>query len=194
MLERRDPRFGTSGRSHSPASCAAESCPPCTAWVFKPSNLCLWKATPSTAPLVCTGYNADFDGDQMAVHLPLSIEAQTEAHVLMLSTNNIFSPHGKPIMSPSQDVVMGVYFLTHMAKHLDAGDPDPRRRNGPSPFPQHHRSDLCWEDGQIDLRQPIDIRLERYDEVVDKQFGTASPLPDNRASLPRWGEPCSANV
>ena len=59
-------------------------------------------------PLVCKGFNADFDGDQMAVHLPLSIEAQVEAHTLMLSTNNIFAPsNGRPIMSPSQDTVMG---------------------------------------------------------------------------------------
>ncbi|MGY8768612.1 MAG: DNA-directed RNA polymerase subunit beta' [Pirellulales bacterium] len=64
-------------------------------------------------PLVCKGFNADFDGDQMAVHLPLSIEAQVEAHTLMLSTNNIFAPsNGKPIMSPSQDVVMGCNYLT----------------------------------------------------------------------------------
>src|SRR5438477_675063 len=64
-------------------------------------------------PLVCKGFNADFDGDQMAVHLPLSIEAQTEAHVLMLAPNNIFSPaNGQPIISPSQDIVMGCYYLT----------------------------------------------------------------------------------
>ena len=64
-------------------------------------------------PLVCGGFNADFDGDQMAVHLPLSVEAQAEAHVLMMSTHNIFSPaNGKPIISPSQDIVMGVYFIT----------------------------------------------------------------------------------
>src|SRR5258705_4700871 len=66
-------------------------------------------------PLVCGGFNADFDGDQMAVHLPLSIEAQVEAHVLMLSTHNIFGPaNGKPMISPSQDIVMGVYFITIM--------------------------------------------------------------------------------
>ncbi len=66
-------------------------------------------------PLVCGGFNADFDGDQMAVHLPLSVEAQAEAHVLMLSTHNIFSPaNGKPIISASQDIVMGVYFITFM--------------------------------------------------------------------------------
>ena len=64
-------------------------------------------------PLVCRGFNADFDGDQMAVHLPLSLEAQVEAHTLMLATNNIFSPaNGSPIISPSQDVVMGSYYLT----------------------------------------------------------------------------------
>jgi DNA-directed RNA polymerase subunit beta' len=64
-------------------------------------------------PLVCKGFNADFDGDQMAVHLPLSIEAQVEATVLMMSTNNIFSPaNGNPIISPSQDIVMGCYYLT----------------------------------------------------------------------------------
>ena len=64
-------------------------------------------------PLVCKGFNADFDGDQMAVHLPLSIEAQVEAHTLLMSTNNIFSPaNGAPIISPSQDVVMGCYYIT----------------------------------------------------------------------------------
>ncbi|MER3417046.1 MAG: DNA-directed RNA polymerase subunit beta' [Gemmataceae bacterium] len=64
-------------------------------------------------PLVCKGFNADFDGDQMAVHLPLSIEAQVEASVLMMSTNNIFSPaNGQPIITPSQDIVMGCYYLT----------------------------------------------------------------------------------
>ncbi len=65
-------------------------------------------------PLVCKGFNADFDGDQMAVHLPLSVEAQAEAHVLMMSTSNIFSPaNGSPMMAPSQDIVLGVYYLTN---------------------------------------------------------------------------------
>src|SRR5512144_2850522 len=73
-------------------------------------------------PLVCKGFNADFDGDQMAVHLPLSIEAQVEAHTLMMSTNNIFSPaNGAPIISPSQDVVMGCYYMT-MSKPGRPGD------------------------------------------------------------------------
>jgi DNA-directed RNA polymerase subunit beta' len=73
-------------------------------------------------PLVCQGFNADFDGDQMAVHLPLSIEAQTEARVLMLSTNNIFSPsNGNPIISADQDIVLGCYFLT-LAKENQIGE------------------------------------------------------------------------
>ncbi len=64
-------------------------------------------------PLVCTAFNADFDGDQMAVHVPLSIEAQTEARMLMLATNNILAPaNGKPIITPSQDMVLGMYYLT----------------------------------------------------------------------------------
>ena len=64
-------------------------------------------------PLVCAAFNADFDGDQMAVHIPLSIEAQIEARVLMMSTNNILSPsNGKPIIVPSQDIVLGIYYLS----------------------------------------------------------------------------------
>ncbi len=78
-------------------------------------------------PLVCKGFNADFDGDQMAVHLPLSIEAQVEATVLMMSTNNIFSPaNGNPIITPSQDIVMGCYYLTASRgeefEKVEAGD------------------------------------------------------------------------
>jgi DNA-directed RNA polymerase subunit beta' len=70
-------------------------------------------------PLVCTAFNADFDGDQMAVHVPLSIEAQTEARVLMMSTNNILSPaNGKPIINPSQDIVLGLYYLTRSRTHV----------------------------------------------------------------------------
>ena len=65
-------------------------------------------------PLVCTGYNADFDGDQMAVHVPLSVEAQLEARLLMLAPNNIFSPaSGRPISTPTQDIILGSYYLTH---------------------------------------------------------------------------------
>ena len=64
-------------------------------------------------PLVCTAFNADFDGDQMAVHVPLSLEAQLEARALMMSSNNILSPaNGEPIIVPTQDVVLGLYYMT----------------------------------------------------------------------------------
>ncbi len=73
-------------------------------------------------PLVCTAFNADFDGDQMAVHVPLSLEAQLEARVLMMSTNNILSPaNGKPIIVPSQDIVLGLYYIT-MDKEGEPGE------------------------------------------------------------------------
>ena len=73
-------------------------------------------------PLVCTAYNADFDGDQMAVHVPLSVEAQMEARMLMLAPNNLFSPaSGKPITTPSQDLVLGCYYLTQNPRKLQAG-------------------------------------------------------------------------
>ena len=66
-------------------------------------------------PLVCAAFNADFDGDQMAVHVPLSLEAQLEARVLMMSTNNILHPaNGQPIIVPSQDIVLGLYYLSIM--------------------------------------------------------------------------------
>ncbi len=72
-------------------------------------------------PLVCTAYNADFDGDQMAVHVPLSVEAQMEARLLMLATNNIFSPSsGKPVTTPSQDIPLGCYYLTQNPRGEDA--------------------------------------------------------------------------
>jgi DNA-directed RNA polymerase subunit beta' len=69
-------------------------------------------------PLVCTAFNADFDGDQMAVHVPLSLEAQLEARVLMMSTNNILHPaNGQPIIVPSQDMVLGLYYLSIQAEN-----------------------------------------------------------------------------
>ncbi|MGD1151864.1 MAG: DNA-directed RNA polymerase subunit beta' [Syntrophales bacterium] len=85
-------------------------------------------------PLVCTAFNADFDGDQMAVHIPLSIEAQTEARVLMMSTNNILSPaNGKPVINPSQDIVLGIYYLTRARSNVKGegmtfSDPEEVRR------------------------------------------------------------------
>jgi DNA-directed RNA polymerase subunit beta' len=104
-------------------------------------------------PLVCKGFNADFDGDQMAVHLPLSIEAQVEAHTLMMSTNNIFAPsNGKPIMSPSQDTVMGCYYIT-----IDL----PGRKGEGMTFSSPEEADLAYAQGKIELHARIKVRLPR---------------------------------
>ena len=73
--------------------------------------------------MVCEAFNADFDGDQMAVHVPLSAEAQAEARVLMLATNNVLSPaSGNPIVSPSQDMVIGLYYITECHDDLDTAE------------------------------------------------------------------------
>lgn len=102
-------------------------------------------------PLVCRGFNADFDGDQMAVHLPLSIEAQVEAHTLMMSTNNVFAPsNGKPIMSPSQDIVMGCYYCT-----VDL----PGRKGEGMVFANPDELDLALNQGVVDLHAQVRLRL-----------------------------------
>ncbi len=127
-------------------------------------------------PLVCTGYNADFDGDQMAVHLPLSVEAQAEAHVLMLSTNNIFSPaHGQPIVSPSQDIVMGVFFLTVMDEEK-AKRPETELPR----FRDTHEAMLAFELGHIRLQDPIVVRMERFSEMVPGEKDPAVAIPSHR--------------
>ena len=80
-------------------------------------------------PLVCAAFNADFDGDQMAVHVPLSLEAQMEARVLMMCTNNIFSPaNGSPIILPSQDIVLGLYYMTRERTFAQGRVPARKRR------------------------------------------------------------------
>jgi len=102
-------------------------------------------------PLVCKGFNADFDGDQMAVHLPLSIEAQVEAHTLMLSTNNIFSPaNGAPIISPSQDVVMGCYYLTMSL---------PGRRGEGMVFKNFEEVEIAHSLGKAETHAKIKVKL-----------------------------------
>jgi DNA-directed RNA polymerase subunit beta' len=102
-------------------------------------------------PLVCTAFNADFDGDQMAVHLPLSAEAQAEARILMLSSNNILSPaHGRPITSPTQDMVLGIYFLT--------GARDGMEGEGRA-FGSVAEALMAHDAHQLELQAPITIRL-----------------------------------
>ncbi len=109
-------------------------------------------------PLVCHAFNADFDGDQMAVHLPLSAEAQAEARILMLSSNNILSPaHGKPLSTPSQDMVLGGYYLTYCSADLPAMtaeelDPRPRR------YGSEEEVILALDARQVGLQDPIEYR------------------------------------
>ncbi len=126
-------------------------------------------------PLVCTGFNADFDGDQMAVHLPLSVEAQAEAHVLMMSTHNIFSPaNGNPIISPSQDIVLGVYFITLMEEEA-VKDPAKIKR-----FKDRREAMLAYEAGKIGIHEPILVRIDGFTEVVNSQKGGVEKMPANR--------------
>ena len=140
-------------------------------------------------PLVCTGFNADFDGDQMAVHLPLSVEAQTEAHVLMLSTHNVFSPaNGKPIISPSQDIVLGVYFLT-------LGRPDAEKDPTKMPrFKDAHEAILALDQGKIDIHQAIVVRLPRFDHQVTSQGGAPEEMPKNHRVVTTVGRILFADI
>jgi DNA-directed RNA polymerase subunit beta' len=109
-------------------------------------------------PLVCKGFNADFDGDQMAVHLPLSIEAQTETHVLMLAPNNIFSPaNGSPIISPSQDIVLGIYYIT-VDREGDKGEF--------KMFHDSHEALMAHAQGKIATHARIFVRLPERTHVV----------------------------
>lgn len=105
-------------------------------------------------PLVCTAYNADFDGDQMAVHVPLSLEAQLEARSLMMSTNNILSPaNGEPIIVPSQDVVLGLYYLTRSAINV---------RGEGMIFSDVNEAHRAYENGLVELQANIRIRIKEY--------------------------------
>ena len=107
-------------------------------------------------PLVCTAFNADFDGDQMAVHVPLSLEAQLEARVLMMSTNNILSPaNGKPIIVPSQDIVLGLYYIT-LERPGEPGE-------GMS-FADMGEIEHALDAGVVSLQSRIAARLETYDK------------------------------
>jgi DNA-directed RNA polymerase subunit beta' len=102
-------------------------------------------------PLVCTAYNADFDGDQMAVHVPLSVEAQMEARLLMLAPNNIFSPSsGKPITTPSQDIPLGCYYLTQTPRNGDA--PASGRT---SLFADSAEVEMALSEGAIETHTPV---------------------------------------
>jgi DNA-directed RNA polymerase subunit beta' len=117
-------------------------------------------------PLVCHAFNADFDGDQMAVHLPLSAEAQAEARILMLSSNNILSPaHGKPLATPTQDMVLGTYYLTYSPEDLtQVTVADARKRKLPY-FGALDEVEMAYDQKQVKLQDPITVR-ESGDWIV----------------------------
>ena len=112
-------------------------------------------------PLVCAAFNADFDGDQMAVHVPLSVEAQAEARILMMSTNNILSPaNGKPIIIPTQDIVLGIYYMTRERPYVKGegkvfSNPDEVR--------------IAYDAHEVDLHARIKVRLDG--ELVETTVG-----------------------
>ena len=110
-------------------------------------------------PLACTAFNADFDGDQMAVHVPLSIEAQLEARVLMMSSNNVLSPaSGKPIIVPSQDMVLGIYYLTYCIEEMDkdyARDPKDYKV-----YSSKEECMLALNAKAVDMHEKIKCRME----------------------------------
>ena len=122
-------------------------------------------------PLVCSAFNADFDGDQMAVHLPLSAEAQAEARILMLSTNNILKPSdGRPVTMPTQDMIIGLFFLTREMEGELAGDG--------RMFSSTAEAIMAFDHGEITLQSTIKIR---FPQVVPP-FGAPLPRTGPRTS------------
>jgi DNA-directed RNA polymerase subunit beta' len=151
-------------------------------------------------PLVCVAFNADFDGDQMAVHVPLSVEAQMEARVLMMSTNNILSPaSGKPIINPSQDIVLGLYYMTRPREF--ARGTHPKNAKGIERFQSVYSSmaeaRMAYDGGEVDLHAEVivrvpavvvtdagDSRMSVGDVVYRPNFDTA-----NRSTIKDGGRP-----
>jgi DNA-directed RNA polymerase subunit beta' len=133
-------------------------------------------------PLVCHAFNADFDGDQMAVHVPLSAYAQAEARILMLSSHNLFSPaNGDPIVAPVQDIILGSYYLT-MMRDLKEGE-----RPRDYVFASPDEAMLAYDTGELDLHEPISVRLphrlssaadaETHVEVIGVKNGHNGSVP-----------------
>jgi len=126
-------------------------------------------------PLVCSAFNADFDGDQMAVHVPLSLEAQLEAHSIMMSTNNILSPaNGAPVIVPTQDIVLGIYYMTR------------ERINGPGEgmlFANIDEAERAYELGHVALHSRVSVRVR---EVVQHPDGSRTEgMPVVRTTVGR---------
>ncbi len=126
-------------------------------------------------PLVCKGFNADFDGDQMAVHLPLSVEAQAEAHALMMPLSNIFSPaNGSPMVSPSQDMVMGNYYLTCR---------NPESIGQGMIFKDTNEAILAYDMGKVGLHVDIKVRMPRGKGYIDEDRNEKVEGDPNKAYI-----------
>ncbi len=124
-------------------------------------------------PLVCTAFNADFDGDQMAVHLPLSVEAQAECRFLLLSPNNLLKPSdGGPVAVPSQDMVLGIYYLTQ-ERGTSVGDGRPELGEGKY-FKNMNEAILAYENGYITLHSRINVRVSKKNPAGETITGTVS--------------------
>jgi len=125
-------------------------------------------------PLVCTAFNADFDGDQMAVHVPLSVESQAEARMLMLASNNILSPAtGRPIITPTQDMILGCYYLTVDNPEADLG--------AGKFFAGAEDTLLAYNQGALDLHAKIWVR---FDGLIE----TENPKEDIRQRFDSEGK------
>jgi DNA-directed RNA polymerase subunit beta' len=129
-------------------------------------------------PLACKGFNADFDGDQMAVHLPLSIEAQAETHALMMATSNIFSPsNGSPMVGPSQDMVMGNYYLTYMSRDTSA-------KGYGMVFKDTFEAMMVYEVGKVGLQTKIKVRIDKNKMVYTEDGLQVLPGSEQTTPVP----------
>ena len=137
-------------------------------------------------PLVCTAFNADFDGDQMAVHVPLSAEAQSEARFLMLAANNLLKPSdGKPVVVPTQDMILGSYYLTLVK---------PDEKGNGKVFRNVDEAMMAYEEGDLGLHAPIKIRMTKevdgkvYTELLETTLGKVifnTPVPQDLGFVDR---------
>ncbi len=134
---------------------------------FKPiliEDLCL-----RIPPMVCTAFNADFDGDQMAVHLPLTEEAQKEAAELMLSSNNILKPAtGDPVTAPSQDIILGCYYLTDIKRGKDGDEGGKGRLKF---FGGQREAILAYDSGYLKINEPIKVKVDKKVKLDEKKAG-----------------------
>ncbi|ACF13643.1 DNA-directed RNA polymerase, beta' subunit [Chloroherpeton thalassium ATCC 35110] len=129
-------------------------------------------------PLVCTAFNADFDGDQMAVHIPLSQEAQMEAMMLMLSSHNLILPQsGKPVTVPSQDMVLGVYYLTKVRKGA---------RGEGNIFANTEDVVIAYNEGEVDLHARIFVRYDKPRDEKNDVLSFIDAIPESKPEKRKW--------